>query len=88
MSESVYACLLGLLKHAHQRRLDLKCLQQVDLLLCLREAVQDPALHSAVSLLQTLFDQGANDLVRDNSALVYASLDRFPCWSASGYLML
>ena len=54
--KSIDAYLLRLFKHAHERWLNLHRLEQVNLLLSLREPIKDPSVHSAVSLPQSLFN--------------------------------
>lgn len=88
MCESLNAHAFWLFKHADEGWLDLKRLQEVDLLFGLGEAIEDPPVNSAVCLLEALLDQGTNMLVRYTNAFIDTLLYGFTSGGASGNLML
>jgi hypothetical protein len=57
------------------------------LLLGLGEAVQDPTTNLAISLLEPLLNQGTNNVIWDNSALINAPLDGLTSRGAPAHLM-
>ena len=74
LGKSADAVINGLFEQADERRLDFCGLKQLDLRLSLREAIEYPSIHAAITFLQTLVHETAHNVAGDFSCLVKSFL--------------